>query len=237
MLGALGKLRLDRVEDRWGQWAAVFKQDHVVTEVGLDRGFGIFAFFELGERITEWLDVAGGAAPAEVAAVFLGAGVLGLLGQLFKFDALFEVGDDRLGVVFFFDQDVAGLVFSTAKLRLDRLVVALQLRIGDRVRLHEVLDIGANVDGLACQLSLCGDCRPFVEAFLFGFLGQQLAANEFFTHGVLQLRRVLCALGFLLGNEGISGALLDGDAIDRGKCFALGGFGGKGRRRDQRAEK
>jgi hypothetical protein len=123
LLRALLQLRLDLVERRRGQGTGVLEQDDVIAEVGLDRGLGVFALLELGQCVGERLDVSARRTPAEVAAIVLGPGVLGLLGQFGELLALVEFGDDRLGFILVGDQNVLGLVLGRAEVGLDRLRV------------------------------------------------------------------------------------------------------------------
>jgi hypothetical protein len=77
------------------------------------------------------VDEGGRIGPAEVAATILGSGILGFLGQVLDLFALLQFGDDGLGLVFGFDQDVARLVFLVAELGRDFGVFLLDLLVGE----------------------------------------------------------------------------------------------------------
>jgi hypothetical protein len=151
LAGALLQLLLDLLERRRSHRAGVVELDDVVAEVGLDRSLGVFALLQLDQRFAKRLDVGGCGAPAEFAALVLGAGILRLLGQIGQLLALVQLGDDGLGLVFLLDQDMARLVFDAAEIALDAFVFGLQAIVADRVGLDVFGEKGADQDGLLGQ--------------------------------------------------------------------------------------
>ncbi len=156
----------------------------MVAEIALHRRLGVLALFEPGERVGERLDVVVRRGPAEVAAVVLGARVLGLLGQVLELLALLELVDDGLGVLFLVNQDVARLVFLVAVCAL-MVVFLLELFVGDRVG-SNVSSGGRRSVRPGGQIHLAVVFRLLVEALLFRFLGQHFAADQLFADGVAQ---------------------------------------------------
>eukprot|EP00825_Cyclidium_porcatum_P000702 TRINITY_DN10262_c0_g1_i7.p1 TRINITY_DN10262_c0_g1~~TRINITY_DN10262_c0_g1_i7.p1 ORF type:complete len:275 (+),score=26.48 TRINITY_DN10262_c0_g1_i7:215-1039(+) len=223
LAGALLQLRLDLIERRRGHRTRVVELDDVVAEIGLDRGLGVFTLLQLAQRFAKRLDVGVRRAPAEFAALVLGARILGGLGQFGEFLALVQLGDDGLGVFFLLDQHVAGLVFGAAEIVLDQFVLSLQLGLADRMCLDVVRQVGADQNGLFGELDLALDVGALVEALLLGFLGKDFATDQFFLDGTLQFRRIRGALSLLFCDEGVIDRLRDRLAIDGGESLGLVG--------------
>ncbi|MCY1538125.1 hypothetical protein D9M68_736490 [compost metagenome] len=146
--------------------------------VQLDHGFG-----KLGH-------VAAGRGPVQIATVGAGSRVLGLLlGDVFKLGAALERGDDGLGFVFLFHQDVAGAVFLATIGRSELVVLGLHLGVAHRVLLLVVGEQRTDQDGLAGQFHLGFVFGSGGDASLLRFLHEDLAQHHFFfqlrTHGVI----------------------------------------------------
>jgi hypothetical protein len=94
---------------------------------------------ELGHCLRELGHVGAGVGEVEVAAVLGRARVLrALLREVLELRAGLELGDDRLGLVFLLDQDMAGAVLGAARLRLELVVFGLDLGVADRRLLVDV---------------------------------------------------------------------------------------------------
>ena len=147
--------------------AHVLDQDHVPAELRLHRHLGVLALLELDHRVAERLHVAGGRVPVEIAAAVLRAGVLRLLRRAprtcrpFLSSAMTAFASSS-----FSTQDVACLVLLVAARAAQLLVLRLELRVGDRVRLDEVGDVGVPQHLLARELELGLDVGVLREPFL-----------------------------------------------------------------------
>ena len=127
-------LVLDAVKIRELRLAHVVEFDDVPAELAFDRCIGHFTLFQRGHRLAEFGDIIFGFGKIQVAAVFTGAWILGFgLGQVFKLGAALDLGDQRLGLVFVFDQDMPGAIFGAGGLGLELVVLGFGLGIGDRV--------------------------------------------------------------------------------------------------------
>jgi hypothetical protein len=116
-----------------------------------------------------------------------GAGVFGqLLGQIFKLFALLELGNDVLGLVFLFHQDVAGLVFLATVGGGELVVFSLDFLVGDGVLLLEVGEQFADQDALAGQFDLVLVVFGHIQTTYLGFLQEDFAGNDFNNSAHLQ---------------------------------------------------
>jgi len=130
-----------------------------------------------------------GLGPIQVAAVFGGAGVLGvLLGQVLELGAGLDLGDQLLGVFLVVDEDVARVEFLARLLGLDLVVLGLGFRVADRVRLDEVLEQRVDQHRLANQFELALVVGRVGDAGLLGFLSEDLAHHDLVTRLGLHLR-------------------------------------------------
>src|SRR5438067_1399655 len=152
-------LRLHFFQLRQFGGAHVVQLDHVPADLGVDRVLGDLAFLQAGEAGGEFRREGRRAGPVQVAAVVGGAGVLRLLGQVFELGAALDLGDDRLGVGFVLDQDVAHVVFLVAGLLGEAVVFGLHFGVGDRVLLDVIAREGVDHDGLAGVLHCLLDFR------------------------------------------------------------------------------
>ena len=101
-----------------------------------------------------------------------------LLGQVLELGAALDLRDQRLGLVFVLDQDVARAVFGAGGLGLELVVLGLGLGVGDRVLLLEVLEQLADQDALARQFHLRAVVGRGGDALLLGLLREDLAQHD-----------------------------------------------------------
>ena len=176
----LSDLLLDFFERGQFGVAHIFQADDVVAKLGLHRHFGGFALAQRHQRFGKLLHVAAGVGPIERAAIGTGARVFGrLLGDFFKLAALLELGNDGLGLVFLFHQDVARLVFLAAVGGGKAIVFGLDVGVGHGVLFLEVTKQFADQNRLACQFDLALEVFGGVQAARLGFLHEDFAGNHF----------------------------------------------------------
>src|SRR5690606_7393468 len=176
------ELRAHLVQRREFHRAGVFDVDDVPAELGLYRLVVQLAFPQAVYRIGERLDIVGGRGPAQIATVGGAARVfrvfLGQVGEL-GFVAL-DLGEQVVGGLFVFNQDVADLVFHLAGLLLlDLVVFGLHLLVGDGVLLQVFGHQGAHQDALAGQLDFGLHIGLLGNAVFFGGLHEDLAVDHF----------------------------------------------------------
>src|SRR5690606_28305858 len=207
--------------------------DDVPAELGLYRLVGQLAFLQAVSRIGERLDLVGGRSPAQIATVGGAARVfrvfLGQVGEL-GFVAL-DLGEQVVGGLFVFNQDVADLVFHLAGLLLlDLVVFGLHLLVGDGVLLQVFGHQGAHQDALAGQLDFGLHIGLLGNAVFFGGLHEDLAVDHFLLDLLAQLRRVGGALADQQFHELIQALLRNGLAIDGGGVLRKGRYGDRASR-------
>src|SRR6185437_17171737 len=124
------ELRFHFVEGRELRIANVLDLDHVPAELRV-HGLGAeLAFRKRLDRIAEWLHEVGGRAPTELTALVLRSRILrARLREVGELCPLLQLGDDLLRVGFLVDEDVTDVVLLVAALRLDRVVLLVQVGV------------------------------------------------------------------------------------------------------------
>ena len=147
-----------------------------------------------------------------------------------KLGAALDLRDQRLGLVFLLDQDVAGAVLGAGGLGLELVVLGLGLGVADRVLLLEVLEQLADQDALARQFHLRACSRPMAAMpLLLGFLREDLAQHHLVARLRLHLGRHLLAGACGLLQQRVDARLGHGLAVDDGDVLRL-----RGQRQQQR---
>ena len=139
-----------------------------------------------------------------------------LLGDVFKLATFFQAGNDGLGIGFFFNQDMARLVFLAAVGSGELVVFGLEVGVSDRVGFLVVGKQLADHQRLARQFHLCLELITGGNALLFGFLHEHFAGNHFFAQLAFHFRRYRpTGFGDLLG-QCIKAGFGNGFAVDDG---------------------
>ena len=151
----LGNLRFHLIQWRQLCFTHVIDTNDVKAELALDRGLSELAFFKLDHGIGKLRDVTGCTGPIQIATIGARAWVFrSFLRQVFKFATLFQVSNQGLGFVFFFNQDVTCTVFLAAIGRNKFVILAFDFGVGHRVFLLEVGKQLADQKALTGQLQL-----------------------------------------------------------------------------------
>lgn len=136
LLQLLGDLRLHFFQLGQLGLAHVVQTDHVPAELALHRRVGGLALVELDQGFGEFLHVAAGVGPIQIATLGARTRILGLLlGDVFELRTLLQAGDDVLGFAFLLDQDMAGLVLLATVGGGELVVLSLDFLVGDGVLL------------------------------------------------------------------------------------------------------
>src|SRR5262245_58293130 len=106
--------------------ATILELDYVVAKLGLDRVIGEIALLEGESRVSELLHHVALLEPAKIA-TFGARGFVGrfFLGELVEAAAFLQLRDQRLGLVFRRDEDMASTHLLLGRCRFQPLLVAL----------------------------------------------------------------------------------------------------------------
>ena len=192
------------------------------AELALHRRVGHLAFLQLGQRAAELGHVGVGLGEVQVTAVGARAGILGTgLGQVFEFLAGLDLLDQRHGLFFLVDQDVAGAVLGAGGLGLELVVFTLGFGVGHGVLLAEVLEQLADQDALAGEFHLVAEVSAGGHAALFGFLHEDLAQHDLVACLLLNFGADLLAAALGLLDQHVDTRLRDGLAVHAGNVLGV----------------
>ena len=216
-------LRLDVFKLGQLGFAHIVHADHVVAELRFHRRLAGLSLAQSHHGVGKLFDIGAGRGPVQLAALGAGAGVFGrLLGDGVKLAAFFQLGNDFLGLVFLFNQDVARFVFLAGvgggKLVVFRLHVGFRRRIVLLELRHHIVDQQV----LAYQFHLGFEFVAGVQAALLAFLADDLEQHQAVLELGYRVRWSRATGALHLPQHGVQAAAGNRLAVDDGDVLRHG---------------